>query len=75
MAGKCDKPEEIVSKLRRMEVLHDQGMPVVQAVRQIGVTELPNNAGWHVNHKRVVRIWRREGLKVLRKRQIWDVGE
>ena len=23
-----------------------------------------NNSGWHVNHKRVERIWRREGLKV-----------
>ena len=23
-----------------------------------------NNSGWHVNHKRVGRIWRREGLKV-----------
>jgi hypothetical protein len=22
-----------------------------------------NNSGWHVNHKRVERIWRREGLK------------
>lgn len=22
------------------------------------------NEGWHVNHKRVERIWRKEGLKV-----------
>ncbi len=28
------------------------------------VTGLLNNAGWHVNHKRVERIWRNEGLKV-----------
>ena len=28
------------------------------------VTGMLNNAGWHVNHKRVERIWRREGLKV-----------
>jgi putative transposase len=28
------------------------------------VTGLLNNAGWHVNHKRVERIWRSEGLKV-----------
>ena len=28
------------------------------------VTGLLNNAGWCVNHKRGVRIWRREGLKV-----------
>ena len=28
------------------------------------VTGFLNNAGWHVNHKRVERIWRREGPKV-----------
>jgi len=28
------------------------------------VTALLNRAGWHVNHKRVERIWKREGLKV-----------
>jgi len=39
MAGRRDKPEEIVSKLRQVEVLQGQGMPVAQAVRQIGVTE------------------------------------
>ena len=31
------------------------------------VTGMLNNAGWHVNHKWVERIWRREGLKVPRK--------
>ena len=29
------------------------------------VTGLLNNAGWHVNHKRVERIWRREGLRCV----------
>ena len=28
-----------------------------------------NNSGWHVNHKRVERIWRREGLKVTHKQK------
>jgi putative transposase len=28
------------------------------------VMGLLNNAGWHVNHKRVERIWRRAGLKI-----------
>jgi len=28
---------------------------------------LNNNEGWHVNHKRVERIWRQEGLKVPQK--------
>ena len=39
MAGKKDKPEEIVSKLRQVEVLQGQGMTVADAVRQIGVTQ------------------------------------
>lgn len=28
------------------------------------ITTLLNNRGWRVNHKRVERIWQREGLKV-----------
>ncbi|WP_138933259.1 IS3 family transposase [Roseovarius arcticus] len=31
------------------------------------ITGMLNNSGWHVNHKRVERIWRREGLKVPQK--------
>ncbi len=32
------------------------------------ITALPNNdCGWQVNHKRVERIWRKEGLKVPQK--------
>jgi len=31
------------------------------------ITGLLNNSGWHINHKRVERIWRREGLKVPQK--------
>ncbi len=38
MAGKRDKPEEIVVKLRQVEVLQGQGMLVADAVRQICVT-------------------------------------
>lgn len=37
--GKRQKPENIVMKLRRVEVLHGQGMSVAEAVRQIGVTD------------------------------------
>ena len=36
---KREKPEEIVSKLRQVEVLHGKGMTVTEAVRQIGVTQ------------------------------------
>lgn len=28
------------------------------------ITKMLETEGWHVNHKRVARIWRREGLKV-----------
>jgi hypothetical protein len=47
-------PEEIVAKLRQVDVLVSRGTPVADAVRQIGVTE--------VNHYR----WRQEygGLKL-----------
>ena len=38
MAGKRDKPEEIVLKLRQVEVLQGQGKSIADAVRQIGVT-------------------------------------
>lgn len=39
MASKHHKPEEIVAKLRQVEVLVGQGKPVTEAVRSIGVTE------------------------------------
>jgi len=39
MSGKRPKPEEIVTKLRQVEVLQGQGMPIADAVRQIGVTQ------------------------------------
>jgi len=39
MARKYYKPEEIVSKLRQVEVLQSQGMSIGEAARQIGVTE------------------------------------
>ena len=39
MAGKRDKPEDIVLKLRQVEVLQGQGRSIADAVRQIGVTQ------------------------------------
>jgi len=39
MANKRPKPEEIVTKLRQVEVLTGPGMPRLDAIRQIGVTE------------------------------------
>ena len=39
MRRKMHKPEEIVAKLRQVELLLSQGKPAVEAVRAIGVTE------------------------------------
>ena len=39
MTNKRSKPEEIVSKLRQVEVLMGQGMARLDAIRQIGVVE------------------------------------
>ena len=39
MGNKRPKPEEIVSKLRQVEVLMGQGMSRLDAIRQIGVIE------------------------------------
>ena len=47
--------EQIISKVREAEVLQAKGMPLEEILRQ---------EGRRVNHKRVERIWRHEGLKV-----------
>ena len=39
MARKHHKPEEIVSKLRQVDVLVGQGHPRVDAIRQVSITE------------------------------------
>jgi putative transposase len=38
--GKRHKPEEIIAKLRQVDVLTSQGQSVADAVRAIGVTEV-----------------------------------
>ena len=38
--AKKHKPEEIVAKLRQVDVLTSQGMPIADAIRSIGVTEV-----------------------------------
>ena len=40
MARKRHRPDEIVAKLRQVDVLTSQGTPVAGAVRSIGVTEV-----------------------------------
>jgi len=39
MARKHHKPEEIVTKLRQVDVLVGQGNPRVDAIRQVSITE------------------------------------
>ena len=39
MTNKRPKPEEIVTKLRQIEVLMGQGLPRLDSIRQIGVVE------------------------------------
>jgi putative transposase len=40
MGRKRHKPEEIVIKLRQVDVLTSQGQSVAEAIRSIGVTEV-----------------------------------
>ena len=40
MAKRTYKAEEIVAKLRQVDVLHGQGMSMADAIRQVGVSEV-----------------------------------
>jgi putative transposase len=40
MARKRYKPEEIVAKLRQVDVLVSQGQTMMDAIRQLGVSEV-----------------------------------
>ena len=40
MSKKRHTPEEVVAKLRQVEVLAAQGRPMAEAIRSIGVTEV-----------------------------------
>lgn len=65
MGRKRHKPEEIVAKLRQVDVLTTQGQSVAEAVRSIGVTE--------VTYYR----WRQEygGLKSDQVKRLKDLEE
>jgi putative transposase len=49
MASKHHKPEDIVTKLRQVEVLVGQGKPVAEAIRAISVTE-PTYYRWRAEY-------------------------
>ena len=63
--GKRHKPEEIVMKLRQVDVLTSQGSTVADAIRQIGVTEI------------TYYRWRKEfgGLQTNQVRRIKDLEQ
>ena len=62
---KRPKPEEIVVKLRQVDVLTSQGSTVADAIRQIGVTEI------------TYYRWRKEfgGLQTNQVRRIKDLEQ
>jgi putative transposase len=73
----CRALEQPRSSQRHQARVQDDEAPLTQAIvglaSQFGrygyrrVTALLRRDGWHVNHKRVERIWRAEGLKVPQK--------
>ena len=61
MSQKKHKPEEIVAKLRQVDVLVSQGQSVAEAVRSIGVTQFTDYR-WRKEHgglksEVVSRMW------------------
>ncbi len=70
---------------RRVWVIPDDEAPLVRRMIELAqqygrygyrlVTGMLRNEGWRVNHKRVERLWRQEGLKVPRRqrprRRLW----
>ena len=63
MPRKRHTPEEIVAKLRQVDVLVSQGTPVADAVRQIGVTEVTYYLYVRLSH-----------CKSILKRSAWPVA-
>ena len=53
MSRKRHTPEEIVSKLRQVDVLVAQGTPVADAIRSIGVTEVIVIESWRRHYNTV----------------------
>ncbi len=81
----CNVLGQARSTQRRRAVLRDDEATLVDEITRLAkdygrygyrtITSLLRNDGWSVNHKRVARLWRREGLKVPRKqpkkRRLW----
>ena len=78
MAGKREKPEDIVLKLRQVEVLQGQGQSVSEAVRQIGVT-VQTYDRWRkdyggMSHDQLKRLKELETENQLLKRVVADLS-
>jgi putative transposase len=77
MPKKRHKPEEIVAKLRQVDVLVSQGQAVADAIRQIGVTEVTYYR-WRqefggLKSDQVKRLKELEGENVRLRRAISDL--
>jgi putative transposase len=77
MPKKRHKPEEIVAKLRQVDVLVSQGHAVADAIRQIGVTEVTYYR-WRqefggLKSDQVKRLKELEGENVRLRRAISDL--
>ena len=75
--GKRSTPEEIIGKLRQIEVLTGQGKLVAEAVRAIGVTEATYHR-WRSEHgglklDQVKRLKRLEQENTRLKRTVADL--
>ena len=71
MPTKRDKPEEIVTKLRQVDVLVSQGQGIVDAIRQIGVSEVT----YYRWRQEFYYRWRQEfgGLKTEQVKRLKDL--
>jgi len=57
MGRKRHKPEEIVAKLRQVDVLTTQGHTVAEAIRSIGVTEVTYYLYGRLSRCKAILIW------------------
>ena len=77
MTGKRRTPEQIIAKLRQVEVLTGQGKSVAEAVRAIGVTE-PTYYRWRSEYgglklDQVKRLKQLEAENARRRKAVADL--
>jgi len=78
LAGKRSTPEQIIAKLRQVEVVTAQGKPVAEAVRAIGVTE-PTDCRWRSEYgglklDQVKRMKQLEAENARRRKAVADLA-